>query len=129
MVFLIIQRRSMHSNEKSFGSTKLCVIIFKTFEIVCSPVTILKVVVFPAPFGPNSPKHSFGITRKFTSFTAINLPKFLCNPITLRAAVVELSRNTASFSFVTSVSTTSSNLSSTCFDFVLNTFLMAVLGI
>jgi hypothetical protein len=37
-----------------------------------SPVNILKVVVFPAPFKPNRPKHSFGEIPKLMLSTALN---------------------------------------------------------
>lgn len=37
-----------------------------------SAVNILNVVVLPAPFTPNKPKHSPGCTMKLTSATAVN---------------------------------------------------------
>lgn len=39
--------------------------------IVSSPVSILNVVVFPAPFSPSSPKHSDFLTTREIFFTAL----------------------------------------------------------
>jgi hypothetical protein len=41
-----------------------------------TPQIIEIVVVFPAPFGPNNPKHCPRGTAKDTSFTAVRSPYF-----------------------------------------------------
>lgn len=41
-----------------------------------SPVSILKVVVFPAPFEPSRPKHSLAFRARFNPFTASFFPYF-----------------------------------------------------
>lgn len=41
-----------------------------------SPVSILNVVVLPAPFEPNKPKHSLAFSARFRPFTASLLPYF-----------------------------------------------------
>ena len=45
--------------------------------VLSSPVSILKVVVFPAPFTPSSPKHSPGRTPRHSRSTARIRPIFL----------------------------------------------------
>src|SRR5687768_15794265 len=47
-----------------------------------SPVSILMVVVLPAPFGPRNPKISPAFTAKLTAFTAVKSPKLLVRPST-----------------------------------------------
>lgn len=45
--------------------------------VVSSPVSILNVVVFPAPFTPSRPKHSPGLTPRHNRSTARMRPIFL----------------------------------------------------
>src|SRR5688572_13032174 len=47
-----------------------------------SPVSILMVVVLPAPFGPRKPKISPVLTSKLTAFTAVNSPNVFVRPST-----------------------------------------------
>ena len=49
---------------------------------LASPVSMLIVVVFPAPFGPRNPKTSSFSTEKLTFFTALKSPKFLLSSLT-----------------------------------------------
>src|SRR5688572_30724539 len=53
-----------------------------------SPVSILIVVVFPAPFGPRNPKISPSSTSKVTWSTATNSPNIRVKPGTSTALVM-----------------------------------------
>src|SRR4030067_2461372 len=48
------------------------------------PVSILRVVVLPAPFGPKNPKISFFITEKFKLSTAKKSLNFLVKLFTVK---------------------------------------------
>lgn len=68
---------------KTERAERLCVAMSKSsteidppFSPVC-PVIIRIKVVFPAPFGPSSPRQVPGITSRDKSFTATNSPKRL----------------------------------------------------
>lgn len=50
---------------------------------ISSPVSILNVVVFPAPFTPNKPKHSPELTANLIPLTAAKRPKFFFKPSTI----------------------------------------------
>lgn len=53
-------------------SVMLLSLINTTPEVkVSSPVSILNIVVFPAPFNPSNPKHSYFWTKRETFLTAI----------------------------------------------------------
>src|SRR5688500_9324206 len=53
-----------------------------------SPVSILMVVVLPAPFGPRNPKISPDCTLKLTAFTAVKSPNVLDSPSTLIHCII-----------------------------------------
>src|SRR5580704_19774811 len=63
-----------------------------------SVVSILMVVVFPAPFGPRKAKISPSATSNETSFTAVNVPKVLTKWLTRIICLPRI--NTERFSLI-----------------------------
>jgi len=65
---------------------------------VSRPVSILMVVVFPAPFGPRNPNSSPSGTLKEISSTAVIAPNRFVNPLTAITSSRSLSISLTKFS-------------------------------